>query len=298
MRRRSNTLVESTSATRPAGRQARKARVDWPQVLRDTCRLIEGGSLGLEALADNVGVSRAELQRQFKRRLGTSPKAYAQALALHRLARVSNTGRSALDAVFDAGFETNSTAYVAAKGAFGMPPGRLRAGVNIGWWMGLSDLGWMLLGATADGICWLTFGREPGAMLQELRAAFPKATLQNDEDRLYGWFERVRDFVLLPREALDLPIDVQGTAFQSRVWRALRKIPLGTTTSYGEVARRLGRPTASRAVASACAHNRVALLIPCHRVIGSDGRLAGYHWGMARKRSLLGRERRDDIGAA
>jgi AraC family transcriptional regulator of adaptative response/methylated-DNA-[protein]-cysteine methyltransferase len=268
-------------------------RVDWPRVLRDACRLIEQESLGLEALAKSVGVSRAELQRQFKRRLGTSPKAYAQALALHRLARVSNTGRSALDAVFDAGFETNSTAYEAANGAFGVTPGRLRAGVTIGWWMGLSDLGWMLLGATADGICWLTFGREPGAMLEELRAAFPKAAFQRDEDRLYAWFERVRDFVLLPREALDLPIDVQGTAFQSRVWRALRNIPLGATASYGEVARRLGRPSASRAVASACAGNQVALLIPCHRVIGSDGRLAGYRWGKGRKRSLLERERRD-----
>jgi AraC family transcriptional regulator of adaptative response/methylated-DNA-[protein]-cysteine methyltransferase len=268
--------------------------VDWPRVLRAACRLIERESLDLETLAGRVGVSRAELQRQFKRRLGTSPKAYAQALALHRLARASNSGRSALDAVFDAGFGTNSAAYEVANGAFGVTPGRLRADLGIGWWMGLSDLGWMLLAATANGICWLTFGREPGAMLQELRAAFPKATFHDDEDRLYAWFERVRDFVLLPREALDLPLDVQGTAFQSRVWRALREIPLGTTESYGEVAERLGRPTAARAVASACANNQVALLIPCHRVIAADGRLAGYRWGMTRKRTLLARERRDE----
>jgi AraC family transcriptional regulator of adaptative response/methylated-DNA-[protein]-cysteine methyltransferase len=169
--------------------------------------------------------------------------------------------------------------------------------VRIGWWMGLSDLGWMLLGATANGICWLTFGREPGALLEELRAAFPKATFHDDEGRLYGWFERVRDFVLLPREALDLPLDVQGTAFQSRVWRALREIPLGATESYGEVATRLGQPTATRAVASACANNHVALLIPCHRVIGADGQLKGYRWGMARKRSLLEREHRDAVTA-
>lgn len=155
-----------------------------------------------------------------------------------------------------------------------MPPGRLRAGVDIRWWMGLSDLGWMLLGATAHGVCWLSFGDEPGAMLEELRAAFPKAAFRNDEVRLYEWFERVRDFVLLPREALDLPVDVQGTAFQSRVWRALREIPLGTTASYGEVAERLGQPTASRAVASACANNRVALLIPCHRVQSPNGLVA------------------------
>jgi AraC family transcriptional regulator of adaptative response/methylated-DNA-[protein]-cysteine methyltransferase len=263
-------------------------------VLRDGCRLIERESLGLETLAGRVGVSRAELQRQFKRRLGTSPKAYAQALALHRLARASNTGRNTLNAVLDAGFEANSTAYEVATGAFGVTPGQLRTGMGIGWWMGLSDLGWMLLGASARGICWLTFGQEPGLMLQELRAAFPKATLHNDEDRLYAWFERVRDFVLLPREALDLPIDVQGTAFQSRVWRALREIPLGSTASYSEVAQALGQPTASRAVAAACANNHVALLIPCHRVIGSDGQLTGYRWGVTRKRTLLARERHAD----
>jgi len=270
---------------------SRPARVDWPLALRDACRLIERESPDLSTLARRIGVSRAELQRQFKRRLGTSPKAYAQALALHRLARASNTGRGAIDAVFDAGFEASSTAYDLAGGAFGVPPGRLRTEMEIGWWMGMSDLGWMLLGATARGICWLAFGREPGEMLQELRAAFPRASFHDDETRLYAWFERVRDFVLLPREALDLPVDVQGTAFQSRVWRALRENPLGTTVTYGELARRVGQPTASRAVASACATNRVALLIPCHRVIGSDGRLAGYRWGVARKRSLLSRER-------
>jgi AraC family transcriptional regulator of adaptative response/methylated-DNA-[protein]-cysteine methyltransferase len=156
--------------------------------------------------------------------------------------------------------------------------------------MGLSDLGWMLLGATERGICWLAFGEEPGAMLEELRAAFPKATLYNDELRLYAWFQKVRDFVLLPQEALDLPVDIQGTAFQSRVWKALRQIPLGDTVSYSDVAKRIGEPAASRAVASACAKNKIAMLIPCHRVIATDGRLAGYRWGMERKRELLKRE--------
>jgi len=140
----------------------------------------------------------------------------------------------------------------------------------------------------------LTFGEQPGAMLEELRAAFPKATLYNDESRLYAWFERVRDFVLLPREALDLPVDIQGTAFQSRVWKALRQIPLGDTASYGAVAKRLGEPSATRAVASACAKNQIAILIPCHRVIAADGRLAGYRWGTERKRQLLEREAAED----
>jgi len=266
------------------------SRVNWPEVLRRACTLIEREAPSLEELSKRLAVGRSELQRQFTRRLGVSPKAYAQALALHRLAQGAAAGRTALDAVFDAGFGTNSSAYANATETLGVTPGALRRDLQIGWWMGLSDLGWMLLGATARGICWLTFGEQPGAMLEELRAAFPKATLYNDELRLYAWFDKVRDFVLLPREALDLPIDIQGTAFQSRVWKALRQIPLGETESYGAVAQRLGEPTATRAVASACAKNHIAVLIPCHRVIASDGRLAGYRWGVERKRELLKRE--------
>lgn len=265
-------------------------RIDWPRVLHECCRLIERDAPTLDELAGRLGTGRAELQRQFTRRLGTSPKAYAQALALHRLAKGSNTGRSALDAVFDAGFGTNSAAYETAKGALGVTPGQLRKTIRIGWWMGLTDLGWMLLAASDRGICWLQFGSEPGGLLQEFRAAFPKATLHNDEARLYAWFERVRDFILLPREALDLPVDVQGTAFQSRVWRALRKIPLGKTSTYGQIARELGAPSACRAVGAAIGSNRVALVIPCHRVIGSSGAISGYRWGVERKRTLLARE--------
>jgi len=243
-------------------------------------------------LAKRVGVSRSELQRQFTHRLGVSPKAYTQTLNLHRLAKGVGTRRNVLDAVFEAGFGTNSAAYSAASEAMGVTPGRLRGALDVGWWMGLSDLGWMLLGATTAGICWLTFGSKPGELLEELRAAFPSARLYNDEARLYAWFEKVRDFVLLPREALDLPVDIQGTAFQSRVWRALRDIPLGKTETYGAVARRLGEPKSVRAVASACARNHVALLIPCHRVVTSDGSPGGYRWGMRRKKSLLQREAR------
>jgi AraC family transcriptional regulator of adaptative response/methylated-DNA-[protein]-cysteine methyltransferase len=266
-------------------------RIDWPQILHQACRLIETTAPRLDDLAARLHVGRAELQRQFTRRLGVSPKAYSQALALHRLAGAAAAGRTALDIVFDAGFGTSSTAYTTAAATLGVTPGRLRRILDVGWWMGLSDLGWMLLAATDRGICWLTFGEQPGGLLDELRAALPKARLYNDESRLQGWFEQVRDFVLLPREALELPLDIQGTAFQSRVWRALRHIPLGETASYSEVARRLGKPTATRAVAAACARNHVALLIPCHRVVASDGALTGYRWGIARKQALLARER-------
>ena len=276
--------------TRVTASASRSRQLDWPRILQSACRLIETDAPGLEELARRVGVSRSELQRQFTRRLGVSPKAYGQTLNLHRLAKGVASGRHVIDAVFEAGFGTNSTAYAAASEALGVTPGRLRAALDIGWWMGLSDLGWMLLGATEAGICWLTFGSQPGALLEELRAAFPKAQLYNDQQRLYAWFEKVRDFVLLPRDALDLPIDIQGTAFQSRVWRALRDIPLGETETYGDVARRLGEPKAVRAVASACARNHVALLIPCHRVVAADGTPGGYRWGLRRKRNLLQRE--------
>jgi AraC family transcriptional regulator, regulatory protein of adaptative response / methylated-DNA-[protein]-cysteine methyltransferase len=256
------------------------------------CRHIERdeGMPKLAQLAAQAGVSASELQRQFTRRLGVSPKAYAQALALHRLTQNLRQDGTALDAVFNAGYESSAAAYANASAALGAAPGQLRGALTIGWWMGLSDLGSMLLAATDRGVCWLAFGEQPGALLEDLRAAFPKARLHNDETRLYGWFERVRDFVLLPREALDLPLDIQGTAFQSRVWRALREIPLGGTLSYGAVATKLGEPKASRAVATACASNRIAMLIPCHRVVGADGRLSGYRWGPERKAALLQRE--------
>ncbi|MEZ5498113.1 MAG: methylated-DNA--[protein]-cysteine S-methyltransferase [Steroidobacteraceae bacterium] len=268
----------------------RRRGIDWPRTVQAACRLIERDAPGLERLAAELTVGRAELQRQFTKRLGVSPKAYARTLALQRLARDGNRERTALDAVFGAGFESSSSAYTAAASSLGLTPGRLRKAVRLGWWMGLSDLGWMLLAASSRGICWLAFGNAPGALLQDLRVAFPRAELFNDEARLYGWFEQVRDFVLLPHESLDLPVDIQGTAFQSRVWRALRQIPLGETRSYSDVARRIGRPSAVRAVANACANNRVALLIPCHRVIAADGRRSGYRWGAKRKEQLLRRE--------
>lgn len=268
-------------------------KIDWPRILLKACKRIERGEgdFSLTGLARGLGVGVSELQRQFKRRLGVSPKAYAQALQLHRLTHRVAKDRSTLDATYAAGFESAASAYSAAGGALGVSPGKLRKPLDIGWWLGLSDLGWMLMAATERGICWLAFGDEPGAMLQELRAAYPKARFANDERRLLDWFDAVREFVLLPREALELPVDVQGTAFQARVWRALRQIPLGGTRSYGQVAKQIGEPAAVRAVASACARNKVALLIPCHRVVGADGRLSGYRWGVERKEELLKRER-------
>lgn len=267
-------------------------KIDWPGVLLDACRRLELGenSKTLCELGDEVGVSPFELHRQFKRRLGTTPKNYARALKLFQLARCVALERSTLEAAFASGFQSSAAAYAMAGEAFGISPGKLRGDLKIGWWMGLSDLGWMLMAATYRGICWLAFGDEPDVMLQDLNLAFPKARFYRDEIRLFDWFDAVREWVLLPHAALDFPVDVQGTAFQARVWRALRHLPLGKTVSYGELAREIGAPEASRAVASACARNKVALLIPCHRVVRVGGCLADYRWGLERKARILRRE--------
>jgi AraC family transcriptional regulator of adaptative response/methylated-DNA-[protein]-cysteine methyltransferase len=277
--------IHSDSVISPQGR-------DWPRVLLDTCRRIEAAEREptLEALAQAAGVGAAELQRQFRARLGSSPKEYARARKLHRLSAVLHRERNVLDATLEAGFDSPTRAWASANDAFGLPPGKLRAIESLGVWLGLSELGWMLMAASERGVCWLSFGDDPDALLAELRAAHPKAKLADDEARLRTWFEQVREHLLLPRAALALPLDIRGTAFQSRVWLALRAIPLGQTRSYGALAAELGAPSATRAVASACARNRIALVIPCHRVIGRDGALSGYRWGVERKRRLLAEE--------
>lgn len=276
---------------RPAA-EARRQAPDWAGLVVAACRRIEDAEPGMpigELLA-GPGASPAELRRQFRARLGTTPKAYLQALRLTRLVRRATQEPGALAATLAAGFESGSRGYAAARQALGVAPGGLRRELRMGWWLGLSELGWMLMAATPAGICWLSFGPAPQVLLDELATAFPRATWVADGSRLRAWFEQVRQHILLPEAALELPLDVRGTAFQARVWQALRRIPLGHTRSYGELAQALGRPSAARAVAAACGANRVALLIPCHRVIAADGSMAGYRWGVTRKRRLLERE--------
>jgi AraC family transcriptional regulator of adaptative response/methylated-DNA-[protein]-cysteine methyltransferase len=272
---------------------SRESGHDWPRVLLATCRRIEAAESepSLASLAAAEGVGASELQRQFRARLGSSPKAYARARKLHRLSAALHRGRNVLDATLEAGFDSPTRAWATAGEAFGVSPGKLKAIETLGVWLGLSELGWMLMAASERGVCWLSFGDEPEPLLLELRKAHPKTAFVDDEARLRAWFEVVREHLLLPRASLDLPLDIRGTAFQSRVWSALRAIPLGETRSYGALAASLGSPTATRAVASACARNRIALVIPCHRVVGSDGGLAGYRWGVQRKRKVLAAER-------
>lgn len=274
-----------------------RGRIDWPQVLLRACRLVETtdpagepGSLGRRLAT--LGVSLGELRRQFKRHLGTSPGNYANALRLMRLARGRGRQRNALESTLDAGFGSKTRGYAAAGASLGQPPGRLRRQPRIDYWMGLSELGWMLMGSTGKGICWLAFGQQPRRLLRELQDAFPDACCTPAPEQLRHWFEQVREHVLLPDEALRLPMDVRGTAFQAKVWQAVRRVPLGQTRSYAEIAQSVGRPAACRAVAAACAANRLAVIIPCHRVIASSGQPSGYRWGTQRKRRLLAAERR------
>ncbi|MDT8450981.1 MAG: methylated-DNA--[protein]-cysteine S-methyltransferase [Wenzhouxiangellaceae bacterium] len=266
----------------------------WGRSVLEACRRIENAESTptLGDLAAGLGVDGSTLQRQFRKRLGVSPRGYAQALRLDRLARGLAGSDNALASLLQAGFDSPSSGYAAARAALGTTPGKLRGALTLQTWLGLSELGWMLMAATERGICWLAFGDEPERLLEELQAAFPRAEVQPGETRLRTWFEQVREFILLPEAALDLPLDIRGTAFQAGVWEALREIPLGETRSYSEVARTLETPNAARAVASACARNKIALLIPCHRVVAVDGGLAGYRWGIERKAELLRREGR------
>lgn len=265
---------------------------DWSRRLVESCRRIEAGDPppALDALARAARTSTSQLVRRFRERLGVTPREYAAALRLVRLAGPAGVEARAIDRVLDAGFRSVGRGYAESVRSLGLPPGRLRDAPQVDWWVGLSDLGWLLVAATGRGICRIAFGDDPLALRDELARAFPKARLRHDDGRLRQWFDAVREHVLLPDRAIELPLDVQGTAFQARVWAALRRIPLGTTTSYSALADSLGTPQAARAVAAACAANPVAVVVPCHRVVAADGSLAGYRWGLERKRALLGRE--------
>jgi AraC family transcriptional regulator of adaptative response/methylated-DNA-[protein]-cysteine methyltransferase len=265
---------------------------DWDAVLLAACRALESAPvpLPLAEVAGQLGVGAAELQRQFRARLGASPREYQRALRLRRAGQLLGQPGGTLVALLAAGFGSSAAGHADVSAAFGVSPGRLVRVPVLGGWLGLSALGWMLMAATPRGICWLAFGDDPASLVADCARAFPGAQLVDDEPRLRAWFDAVRDHLLLPQAALELPLDVQGTAFQARVWQALRRIPVGATVGYGELARQLGEPRAVRAVAAACARNPVAVLVPCHRVVGSKGQLTGYRWGLDRKRRLLATE--------
>ncbi|SLJ89445.1 bifunctional DNA-binding transcriptional regulator/O6-methylguanine-DNA methyltransferase Ada [Novosphingobium mathurense] len=244
----------------------------------------------LEELAELTGYSPTHFQRLFKRAVGLSPAAYARALKLRRAGDAMSGGANVTEAIYEAGFGASSRFYEASEGKLGMSPSAWRdggKGVTIHWAVVPTSLGEMLVAATGKGVCRLSFAEA----LEDLVARFPKATLVEGGEEFAGLLRRVVAAVEQPGDSRSIPLDVQGTAFQEAVWQELQRIPAGETRTYAQIAAAIGKPAAVRAAGSANGANNVAVLIPCHRVIRSDGSLGGYAYGEAIKRELLKRER-------
>jgi AraC family transcriptional regulator, regulatory protein of adaptative response / methylated-DNA-[protein]-cysteine methyltransferase len=265
-------------------------------VIADICRVIEAAEEppALAALAAKAGISPYHFHRLFKAVTGLTPKAYASA---HRAARVRDElargDGSVTAAIYDAGFNSSGRFYETSDGILGMKPTDYRAGganAEIRFAIGECSLGSILVAQSGRGVCAILLGDDPDALARDLQDRFPQARLIGGDKGFEGLVARVVGFVEAPALGLDLPLDVRGTAFQQRVWQALRDIPAGQTASYSAIARRIGAPKSVRAVASACAANAIAVAIPCHRVVRNDGALSGYRWGVERKRALLDKE--------
>jgi AraC family transcriptional regulator of adaptative response/methylated-DNA-[protein]-cysteine methyltransferase len=266
-----------------------------PAAVTHACKLIDQVSEPprLKDLAAAVGLSPFYLHRLFKQTLGITPKAYAAQRRTQRFKDALHPDATVTSALYAAGFNSTSRCYESIGDALGMIPTKYKngaAGLRIRYAVEQCCLGQVLVAATHQGVCMIALGESPRFLKEQLAGRFPRAQLVGGDPQFAAWVARVLAFIKTPRKGLDLPLDIQGTAFQRRVWEALRAIPVGATASYAAVARRIGRPKAVRAVAGACAANPVALAIPCHRVVGSDAHLCGYHWGIERKRALLDRE--------
>ena len=248
----------------------------------------------LDQLALHAGMSPFHFHRLFKAETGITPKAYASACRARRLRAGLEAAGTITRAIYDAGFHSSSRFYDAATDMLGMRASEYRDGgrnAEIRFALGECSLGSILVAQSRRGICSILLGDDPDALARALQDRFPKATLIGGDADFERLVSRVIGFVEAPALGLDLPLDVRGTAFQQRVWQALREIPPGQTRSYTEIARAIGVPNAVRAVAGACAANVLAVAIPCHRVLRSDGSISGYRWGVERKRTLLQRER-------
>ncbi|MGH8177238.1 MAG: bifunctional DNA-binding transcriptional regulator/O6-methylguanine-DNA methyltransferase Ada [Steroidobacter sp.] len=270
-------------------------------VVHELARHIEANPdqpLHLADLARRSGYSPFHLQRNFKAIIGSTPKEYQTALRVRTLKKELRTEASVSDAIYQAGFGSGSRVYEKADGQLGMTPSEYRSGgkgLTISYASGQTPLGLLMIGATDRGICFLQFGETHEELEAELKRQFPAATTQpmpaTHSQEFDSWMGALNRHLRGLEPRLDLPLDVRGTAFQLIVWRYLQKLPYGEVRSYSEVAAAIGRPKAVRAVASACARNSVALLIPCHRVVRGTGELGGYRWGLQRKRVLLDTER-------
>lgn len=269
--------------------------VQRASIIAKACRLIETADEipNLDALAESAGMSRFHFHRIFKTVTGVTPKAYATAHRAQRVRQKLPRSRSVTEAIYGAGFNSSGRFYAKSSQELGMTPARFRAGgsgASIRFAVGECSLGSILVAATDKGICAILLGDDPEALVHDLQDRFPRAQLIGGDRNFEQWIAKAVGLVEAPSLGLDLPLDVRGTAFQQRVWQALRAIPPGSTASYAEIAKRIGAPKAVRAVAQACASNSIAVAIPCHRVVRTDGSLSGYRWGVERKRALLERE--------
>ena len=263
--------------------------------IASACRLIESSETppSLELLAQHVGLSAYHFHRVFKATTGLTPKEYAAAHRDKLVRKTLSKSDTVTDAIYDAGYNSNSRFYETANQVLGMTPSNYRAGgsqTNIRFAVGECSLGSILVAQSDRGICAILLGDDPDALARDLQDQFPQANLIGGNASFEQLVAKVVGFVEAPALGLDLPLDVRGTAFQQRVWQSLRKIPVGSTASYTDIAKLIGSPKSVRAVAQACGANALAVAIPCHRVVRNDGALSGYRWGVERKRALLEKE--------
>jgi len=296
-------------AERAGFRPCKRCKPDQPTLserhatqIAEACRMIESAETlpGLTELARNAGMSTYHFHRVFKAIIGLTPRAYAAAHRAEKVRSGLRRGKRVTDAIYDAGYGSDSRFYESAGNMLGMTPSDYRAGgthTHIRFALGACSLGAILVAASPRGVCAISLGDDPEALVRELQDRFPRADLIGGDADFEQWVARVIGFIEMPALGLNLPLDIRGTAFQQRVWQALREISPGKTMSYSEIAARIGAPKSVRAVAGACAANVLAVAIPCHRVVRTDGALSGYRWGVERKRALLEKEARDESAA-
>ncbi|HUF04988.1 MAG TPA: bifunctional DNA-binding transcriptional regulator/O6-methylguanine-DNA methyltransferase Ada [Aridibacter sp.] len=263
-------------------------------VVRACGVLEESSDISLGDLADEAGMSPAHFQKVFKEIIGVSPRKYGEAVRLENFKRGVKKGSEVIDAMYDAGFGSSSRLYENVSTKLGMTPAVYRRGgigMKIEYAVADCELGKILVARTKKGICAVNFGDSVKGLVEGLTEEYPEAEISRDDGAVSKFLEAILENIKGSRKRLVLPLDLQATAFQLRVWEALREIPYGETVSYSDIAKKLGNPKAVRAVAGACAANRVALVIPCHRVVKSNGDTSGYRWGKKRKEKLLAKER-------
>ena len=294
-----NTPPEAEMAGYRACKRCRPDKLGLPdpkiEAVKRACDRIESADEApkLADLAASAGLSPYHFHRVFKAVTGVTPKAYAAGTRARRAADRLRTAGTVTEAIYDAGYNSSSRFYESAAARLGMTPSAVRrggAGAVVRFAVGQASLGAVLVAATDKGVCAILLGDDPETLVRDLQDRFPRAEFKGGEAEFERMVAEVVGLVEAPGQCLGLPLDIRGTAFQQRVWAALRAIPPGKTATYTEIARAIGQPKAVRAVAQACAANPLAIAIPCHRVVREDGDLSGYRWGIERKRKLIDRE--------